>query len=365
MNTISLHLFLAASRGIKKLDEHRNGVVWHAKYGYFLFGAPALLQPLDYVLQHRRCRSQDLGVRRNEYLARGNNINIRLRHFGGGVKRRISVRLHSASERGRVFSPDFGNFLFLSCFFIRALLRIVYVLGFMIFFGSAVWMQQLEACAHPFFDELREPNVRLQNGRPLPPPFNLKEEIHLVVSRLCASIEGTSPAHSDDCLGLDSKSTEAVVNELGTSLLSGLDADERDGVSTSNFWCKFCCPKCPEENESARLSPALIANQVKRQDEGFISRYYNGMMTDETCKYTTRGLNMGVLGDCKRRIVCPNYPCCNGRLVRQIKGNSKKAAEKKEARIRHVVELAAKTVQKIKDRCSYGWVMPNDLTVSI
>ncbi|KAL6571151.1 hypothetical protein OROHE_002794 [Orobanche hederae] len=34
----------------------------------------------------------------------------------------------------------------------------------------------LEACAHPFFDELREPDVRLQNGRPLPPPFNLKEE---------------------------------------------------------------------------------------------------------------------------------------------------------------------------------------------
>ncbi|KAL6586014.1 hypothetical protein OROMI_002658 [Orobanche minor] len=308
--------------------------------------------PLDYVLQHRRCRSQDLGVRRNEYLARGNNINIRLQHFGGGVKRRISVRLHSASERS------------------------FYVLGFRIFFGSVVWMQQvtffplmfgwcrllqyspnlrctaLEACANPLFDELREPNVRLQNGRPLPPPFNLKEEIHLVVSRLCASIEGTSPAHSDDCLGLNS--FKAVVNELGTSLLSGLNADESD----HNLWCKFY----------------------------------------ETCKYTTRGLNIGVLGDSKRGTVCPNYPCCNGRLVRQIKGNSKIAAEKKEARIKHVVELAAKimqkikdrmkgiskiaaekeearikpvvelaakTVQKIKDRCSYGWVMPNDLTVSI
>ncbi|KAL6522287.1 hypothetical protein OROHE_016840 [Orobanche hederae] len=34
----------------------------------------------------------------------------------------------------------------------------------------------LEACAHIFFDELREPNVRLQNGRPLPPPFNFKQE---------------------------------------------------------------------------------------------------------------------------------------------------------------------------------------------
>ncbi|XXG67487.1 hypothetical protein AAC387_Pa06g0826 [Persea americana] len=35
----------------------------------------------------------------------------------------------------------------------------------------------LEACAHPFFDELREPNARLPNGRPLPPLFNLKQEL--------------------------------------------------------------------------------------------------------------------------------------------------------------------------------------------
>ncbi|XP_055810934.1 shaggy-related protein kinase epsilon-like [Solanum dulcamara] len=30
----------------------------------------------------------------------------------------------------------------------------------------------LEACAHPFFDALREPNACLPNGRPLPPLFN-------------------------------------------------------------------------------------------------------------------------------------------------------------------------------------------------
>ncbi|KAH7290444.1 hypothetical protein KP509_30G048800 [Ceratopteris richardii] len=32
----------------------------------------------------------------------------------------------------------------------------------------------LEACVHPFFDELRDPNTRLPNGRPLPPLFNFK-----------------------------------------------------------------------------------------------------------------------------------------------------------------------------------------------
>ncbi|KAL5727633.1 [tau protein] kinase [Ranunculus cassubicifolius] len=30
----------------------------------------------------------------------------------------------------------------------------------------------LEACAHPFFDDLRDPNLQLPNGRPLPPLFN-------------------------------------------------------------------------------------------------------------------------------------------------------------------------------------------------
>ncbi|KAF5190080.1 Gpcr kinase, partial [Thalictrum thalictroides] len=35
----------------------------------------------------------------------------------------------------------------------------------------------LEACAHPFFDELREPNARLPNNRPLPPIFNFKHEL--------------------------------------------------------------------------------------------------------------------------------------------------------------------------------------------
>ncbi|GMP39424.1 hypothetical protein CsSME_00010264 [Camellia sinensis var. sinensis] len=34
----------------------------------------------------------------------------------------------------------------------------------------------LEACIHPFFDELRDPNTRLPSGRPLPPLFNFKPQ---------------------------------------------------------------------------------------------------------------------------------------------------------------------------------------------
>lgn len=35
-------------------------------------------------------------------------------------------------------------------------------------------LMQLEALVHPFFDELRDPNTRLPNGRFLPPLFNFK-----------------------------------------------------------------------------------------------------------------------------------------------------------------------------------------------
>ncbi|KAL6576784.1 hypothetical protein OROMI_011060 [Orobanche minor] len=80
---------------------------------------------------------------------------------------------------------------------------------------------------HP--DELTKGNMKWV----IDTEYYLAQQIHPAVSRLCASIKGTSPARLADCLGLDSfkfqgKSTEAVVNELGTSLLSGLDADERE-----------------------------------------------------------------------------------------------------------------------------------------
>lgn len=37
-----------------------------------------------------------------------------------------------------------------------------------------LYVIQLEALIHPFFDELRDPNVRLPNGRFVPPLFNFK-----------------------------------------------------------------------------------------------------------------------------------------------------------------------------------------------
>ncbi|KAK4488380.1 hypothetical protein RD792_004141 [Penstemon davidsonii] len=265
--------------------------------------------------------------------------------------------------------------------------------------------------------------------------YYLAQQIHPVISRLCASIQGTNPARLADCLGLDSskfqnKSHDSVSNDPSSSLLFTLDDEERyrgceplvlscpscsgtfqcssilGSVCASinpkpadvqaglpnNFWQKLRCPKCPEEGDGGRITPAIIANQVKRQAEGFMSTYYKGLMMcdDETCNYTTRSVNLRVLGDAERGTTCPNYPRCNGHLFRKyaeadlykqltyfcyildtvrciekIEGDKRLLVEKELTKIRPLVELAASTVQKIRDRCAYGWVQLQDLIVMI
>ncbi|KAG6729216.1 hypothetical protein I3842_01G015200 [Carya illinoinensis] len=239
--------------------------------------------------------------------------------------------------------------------------------------------------------------------------YYLSQQIHPVVSRLCASIQGTSPERLADCLGLDSskfqnKSSEAVSSEPSSSLLFATDDERYRGCepltllcpscsgtfdcpavfssicksinenpakpqaeeSTSSFWQKLRCPKCPE-GTVGRISPATIANQVKRQAEGFVSKYYRGLMTcdDETCKYTTRSLNLRLLGDSERGTVCPNYPRCNGRLVRKVEASNRLPLEKELAKIRPMLNLAASTAERIRDRCAFGWVQLQDLIITV
>ncbi|XP_060192416.1 DNA polymerase alpha catalytic subunit isoform X1 [Lycium barbarum] len=294
--------------------------------------------------------------------------------------------------------------------------------------GSSTSVGIAQRARHP--DELKKDNGNWM----VDIDYYLAQQIHPVISRLCASIQGTSPARLADCLGLDSskfqnKSSEAVNDDPSNLLLCAADDEERyrgcepltltcpscsgsfecapifssicssisqkpvdlqvEGAASKD-WERFSCPKCPEEN-GGNISSALIANQVKRQVEGFISTYYKGVMMcdDETCNYTTRSLNLRVIGDSERGTVCPNYPRCNGHLLRQyteadlyrqlayfcyvldtvrcidkVESNMRIQVEKELARIRPVVEAAASTVQKFRDRCAYGWVQLKDLTVS-
>ncbi|CAL5369484.1 unnamed protein product [Camellia sinensis] len=297
--------------------------------------------------------------------------------------------------------------------------------------GSGTSVGIAQRARHP--DELKRDNEKWM----IDIDYYLSQQIHPVVSRLCASIQGTSPARLADCLGLDSskfqsKSSEGVNNDSSNLLSCAVDDDERyggceplhlscpscsstfdcpavftsvrtlinekqtdshaGGESSQNFWGNLRCPKCPEEGDLGRMSSALIANQVKRQAEGFISAYYKGLMTcdDETCKYTTRSLNLRVIGDSERGTVCPNYPRCNGHLIRKyteadlykqltyfchvldtvrcidkVEQNIRIPVEKELARIRPLVDLAASTAQRIRDRCAFGWVQLKDLIVTI
>ncbi len=65
----------------------------------------------------------------------------------------------------------------------------------------------LQACAHTFFDELREPNARLPNNRDLPPLFNFTESelkiqptlnAQLVPSHFAISATGASASPSEE-----------------------------------------------------------------------------------------------------------------------------------------------------------------------
>ncbi|WOL03535.1 DNA polymerase alpha catalytic subunit [Canna indica] len=266
--------------------------------------------------------------------------------------------------------------------------------------------------------------------------YYLSQQIHPVVSRLCASIQGTSPARLAECLGLDSskfqfKASESVGEDPSSVLSSIIDDEERyrgceplwlscpscsstfdcppvaslfssvnsDKTSDSqadhsdhNFWQRMRCPRCPDNIDGCKISSAMLANQVKRQADNFILRYYQRWMTcdEETCKHTTRSVNLQLIGDSERGSVCPNYPRCNGRLITQyaeadlykqlsyccyvfdttrflekLDQKVRIPIEKELTVIRPQVHLAASVIQKIRDRCSYGWVQLNDFSVSV
>jgi len=61
-------------------------------------------------------------------------------------------------------------------------------------------LKPFEALAHPFFDELRDPNTVLPNGKPLPPLFNFTEietkEAGSLLPKLLAKTSSTSSTSS-------------------------------------------------------------------------------------------------------------------------------------------------------------------------
>ncbi|KAK3162584.1 hypothetical protein QOZ80_1BG0091200 [Eleusine coracana subsp. coracana] len=268
--------------------------------------------------------------------------------------------------------------------------------------------------------------------------YYLSQQIHPVVSRLCASIQGTSPARLAECLGLDSSKFQSRLMEsnnqdTSTLLLSVIDdederyrgceplhlscpscsstfdcppvsslitssssantSDPNEGKdATANFWHCMRCPRCPENVDDSRISPHVLANQMKRQADNFINLYYKGLLMcdDEGCKYSTHRVNLRVMGDSERGTICPNYPRCNGHLVRQyteadlyrqlsyfcyvldatrclekLDQKARLPFEKEFSAVSQSIKLALMEIQKIRDRCAFGWVQLKDLAISI
>jgi serine/threonine protein kinase len=75
----------------------------------------------------------------------------------------------------------------------------------------------LEACAHPFFDELREPNNKLPNGRELPPLFNLTPQELSIMPSLNSRL---IPSHSQQ----QQQTTLTSTSSTTTSLLTNVNA---------------------------------------------------------------------------------------------------------------------------------------------
>lgn len=72
----------------------------------------------------------------------------------------------------------------------------------------------LEACAHAFFDELREPNIKLPNGKELPPLFNLTSHELSIAPHLNSRL---IPSHIQSTQNSDITQTETTESQAATS----------------------------------------------------------------------------------------------------------------------------------------------------
>ncbi|MQL97344.1 hypothetical protein Taro_030030 [Colocasia esculenta] len=176
----------------------------------------------------------------------------------------------------------------------------------------------------------------------------------------------------------------------------GLDMVRRDWSLLSKEVGDFCLSQilsggsCEDVVESIHSSLMKVQEEM-RNGEITLEKYCD----DEMCEYTARSLNLRVLGDSERGTVCPNYPRCNGHLVRQyteadlyrqlsyfchildatrcfekvdpgrLDNNARMQFEKELVQVRLLTDMALSTVQKIRDRCGYGWVQLKDLCVSV
>lgn len=88
----------------------------------------------------------------------------------------------------------------------------------------------LEACAHAFFDELRDPNTRLPNGRELPILFNFSPQELLIAPHLNATL---IPPHARTSGSEAQSGTSGQQAETSTTASPGGEAGTSQGATSA------------------------------------------------------------------------------------------------------------------------------------
>ncbi|CAD6253770.1 unnamed protein product [Miscanthus lutarioriparius] len=114
--------------------------------------------------------------------------------------------------------------------------------------------------------------------------YCLSQQIHPVVSRLCASIQGTSPARLAECLGLDSakfqsRVTESSNQDTSTMLLSVIDDEDERYRGCAPL--RLSCPSCSGTFDCPPVS-SLITSSTSVSDPNDV--LCKTLLDDVLCK---------------------------------------------------------------------------------
>ena len=95
-------------------------------------------------------------------------------------------------------------------------------------YTPSVRMTSLQACAHNFFDELREPGKKLPNGREMPPLFNFTEAELKIQPSLNSSL---IPSYMESTTSYQGNKGAAAGPSKGGNLLTGMEKAKKDEVA--------------------------------------------------------------------------------------------------------------------------------------
>jgi glycogen synthase kinase 3 beta len=121
----------------------------------------------------------------------------------------------------------------------------------------------LEACAHPFFDELREPHNKLPNGRHLPPLFNLTPHEQTIQPTLNAKL---IPAHYQaEPSGGGGGAATALAGSPTSSAAATLATVATASAAVNAAATTLAAPACLSQQVSSASQNGLESNKLQTQ----------------------------------------------------------------------------------------------------